>query len=57
MLWENIDRLRGRERSNGEDVHLYNGDKTLLDKKKEKEELIRYWTHVYQQHANDIDVK
>ena len=54
-LWENIDRLRKKERISGDDIHLFGEDGNQLNREQEKEELVRYWTKIYQQHDNDID--
>ena len=39
----------------GDAIHLFREDGIQLDREQEKEELVRYWTRIYQQHGNDID--
>ena len=39
----------------GDDMHLFGEDGIQLDREQEKEELVRYWTRIYNQHDNDID--
>ena len=56
-IWENIDRLRKKERTSEEDLHLYREDGSPLSGTEEKEELVRYWTIIYQQHTNDVDIE
>ena len=56
-LWENIDKLRKKERASGDETQLYDENKKPLDKDKEKEQLINYWTSIYQQHRNEIGLE
>ena len=51
---EKTDKLRRKERR--EETQLY-GDKTPLDRIREKEELVHYWTKIYQQHKNEIELE
>ena len=45
-LWENIDRLRKKERMSGDDIHLFGEDGIQLNQEQAKEELVRYWTRI-----------
>ena len=49
--------MRKTERTSEEDIHLYGEDGIQLNGTEEKEELVRYWTSVYQQHSNHIDIE
>ena len=55
-MWKNIDKLRRKERRE-EETQLYDDDKNPLDRIREKEELVRYWTKIYQQHKNEIELE
>ena len=51
-MWENIDKLRKKERKDTE-THLYSETGTQLSASEEKPELVNYWKGVYQQHTNE----
>ena len=52
-LWKNIDSLRKMDLKKNEETNLFSSDGQKLEKKAEKEELVRNWKIVYQKHAND----
>ena len=54
-MWENIAKLRKAETSRMEEIQLYDEEGNQLDKGKEREELVNFWTAIYQQHANEVD--
>ena len=54
LLWENIDKLRRKERKTKQEVHLFDEKGVQLTDKEERKSLVSFWKGVYQRHDNKI---
>ena len=53
-MWENLNKLRKKERRSNNDIHLFDENGKQLDDKGERVVLTRYWKTIYQRHENTI---
>ena len=51
-LWENIDKLKKKERKSKAEVHLHNANGEKLNSIEESQALVNYWKTIYQKHQN-----
>ena len=54
-LWDNINKLRSKNRRQGTSLTLYDEEGRVLEKEELGEKIVEFWTQMYQKHENKIE--